>query len=184
MGSLPAWPYQWILIGLGAVLWVAGTTVIRRQDAFKGSPVGRALLILGVAAAGFGIYAGFKGPITVGPLTVPTFSFAHAVSDSQKQAFAYVKSGKVHVSRRPAPAWRGVSDKALEYTVVNNGNEGLSWLRLSFSTGRSALERKLSGPFPARKTTKVVVKVPKTVDRSYFQAVSSVEYGHITGASF
>jgi hypothetical protein len=184
LGSWEQWPYQWILIGLGVVLWIVGTTVIRRQDAFKGSPVGRTLMVLGVASVGFGVYAGFKGPINVGPITVPTFSFAHAMSDSQKQAFSYAK-GKVTVSRRPATAWRGTSDKALEYTINNNGSKSISWLLLRFGTGGGGvMERKLRGPFAPRKTTRIVMKVPKKVNRSYFKAVPAVEYNHIVGASF
>jgi hypothetical protein len=149
--------------------------------------VGYALVLLGVAAAGTGAYAGLLGPVRVARFVLHPFKFAPTSATSYLRSLNYVRKN-LEISSKPAVGWHGASNKALEYTVNNKGNRNVACLVLRFKTrpgpGQTTIEATLHGPFPPRQKTRKVVEVPMTVNRRYFDNISEVDYDHVIGAQF
>jgi len=149
--------------------------------------VGYLIVLLGIAAACTGIFAGLLGPVTVGGYRLNPFKFAPTSATSYRRSLSYVRQ-HLDVSSKPAVGWHGASDKALEYTVNNRGNKNVACLVLRFKTrsgpGQTAVDATLYGPFPPKQRVRKVVEVPLSVDRRYFDNISEVERGHIIGAQF
>jgi hypothetical protein len=181
-------PNVWIMVVSGAVIWFIGDTMKRRQSN-KGSSsfIGNTLALFGLIAFGLGVYAGFRGPVNIGSLTLEKFSFSNIIQQTNEKATSYAQS-QLQLSSEPAGGWRGSSTRSLLYTVQNKGDRTVLSLILRFGTdyGSSGhtVDLTLKGPFPAKQTTKAAVDIPPNVSRSYFQAMPRISNSHIVGARF
>jgi hypothetical protein len=176
-------PNVWIAVGGGAALWMLGQKMYGHGYTGRTSPFARLLSLLGLAAFCLGMYAGFRGPLTIGSITLGTFPFAHFVQKSDDEAVAYSRN-HLYLSRQPAVGWHGASKDTLQYNVKNNGNRDLSRLVVRFTTtDGSIVDKILDGPFRAGRTSTAVVEIPARVSRSYFTS-SEVSPGEIVGAQF
>lgn len=164
----------WVVLGIGLLLWFLGLVAGPRRGGDSHPPRGnRGLSLLGIAFICLGLYAGFKGPLTRGPITLKRFSFATGVSKAAEEARAYAR-GKLTLTSRPAPGWHGGSKTVLEFTVRNSGTRSVAWvtlrLRARSGSGSSSADLRLRGPFRAKQTSKSVLTIPGSVDRAYFKA--------------
>lgn len=179
-------PKVWLLVGAGVVLSLIGNAIRGRKVQEGGSsPFGRALAVIGLGALCLGLYAGFRGPLKIGSVTLEQFSFAHYFKRANAEATAYALRN-LEVGSAPAAGWHGGSTSSLQYTVKNNGDRSVTCLMLRFrpETGTKMIELTVNGPFPARQTAIGCVNVPPAVSKSYFKGIARVEAGHIVGARF
>jgi hypothetical protein len=181
-------PNVWIMVVSGAVIWFIGDA-IKRHMVREGRSLffGRTLALFGLSAFCLGVYAGFRGPVNIGSLTLEKFSFSNIIQQSHDEAVSYAHD-QLEISSEPAGGWRGNSTKSLQYTVKNKGERIISSLVLRFTTesgsATQTIDLTLKGPFPAKQTAKGTVDVPPNVNRSYFKAVPRVSSSHIVGARF
>lgn len=177
-------PNVYIAVGAGFAIWWMGQKFggIKASGA-RSSKLGKLLSVLGFALFAVGMYAGFKGPLTIAGITLETFPFSEMIEQSSAEALNYAKYN-LDISREPATGWHGVSKTALQCTVRNNGDKEIGRVSVRFSTtNRSSVDLPLRGPFPARKTITLIVDVPSSVDRSYFNR-AKVNSGEIVSARY
>jgi len=177
-------PHVWIAIAAGIIFWWIGQQ-LRRDEMLRGQSVKAGVLLsyLGLVLLGIGLYAGFRGPVTLGGVTLEPFTFTQTLTQVSNEATAYA-AANLSVSRTPAPTWQGASKDKLEYAVRNNGKRKLSRLMLRLSTTDGAsVELPLNGPFPPGKLVKSVIHIPDNVSRAYFVNSGSAA-GDIAGARF
>ncbi len=184
MGNLTA---TWVLVGVGAAIWFLGIVVgSRRTRDLRPSHADRFLTRFGLVVLCLGLYAGLRGPLTLGPVTLRKFSFVEGVRKTAEEACAYAR-GNLVLSSRPAPGWRKDSDKVLQVTVENRGKRTIAWAMLRFTAKAGSktpsLDLKLRGPFRARQTKRCALNIPASVDRAYFEG-TSVTAGQIVDARF
>jgi hypothetical protein len=159
----------WVIVIVGSVIWFVGQR-IRRPRESRGLGFDRILSIVGLCIFAMGVYSGMKGPVAVGNIVVNPFSFAHSGQRASSEALLYA-TGNLQVSSYPAAGWHGASKEALKCIVINNGSRSLSSLTFRFVTkDHRTVDLRIRGPYPAKTTKKVLVTLPDTVLRSYFQA--------------
>jgi hypothetical protein len=178
-------PNVWVVIGAGVALWLISQKLPSNgRVGSNSSAFARLLSLLGLVAMGVGIYAGFRGPVTIGPVTLEKFPFAGLIQQSNIEALSYSHSN-LDISRQPAVGWGGNSRTTLLYTVKNNGNRGISRLILRFSTkDNSTVDLPLDGPFPQGRTSTAIVPVPSNVNSSYFSSSAVNSNVEVVGARF
>jgi len=176
----------WIVIVTGVVLWLIGQRRWRRQVSENRSvPGGWQLSLLGLVGIGLGVYAGFRGPMTIGSVTLEAFPSSYLGQQSSGAALDYVQA-HVQIKSRPAPGWVGGSARSLECTVNNHGNRILSRLVLRLTSRGSesgTVDLVLDGPFPEGRATLAVLDVPPNVDHSYFKP-PGITLSAVVGARF
>jgi len=176
-------PNVWIAVLAGVIFWAISQSLRGNEMIIgKSSMAGRLLSYLGIALLATGLYAGFRGPMTVGGITLERFSFTDAPARSSNEALSYA-AAQLDIRRAPAATWQGASKSKLEYTVKNRGTRTVRrlLLRLGAADG-STVDVSLHGPFPPQKTVRTVVDVSDKVNRSYF--LSGPAGGDVVGARF
>ena len=184
---MPKLPIEntWLVVGTGVLLWLFSCSVLRKHDFTKPSKTSRVFSLLGLLVLSFGLYAGLRGPVKIGSVTLKRFTIVQPSGSRRVIALAYARSA-LHISRRPASGWSGVSKKALEYVVRNNGDRKIWKLTFRFHNkyGSKAptTDITLNGPFYPRKTSRKIVRVPTDIETYYFDATDMVDPAHIVGA--
>jgi hypothetical protein len=161
------------LSGIGVLLFLFGLAAgARRTRNMQPSHIDRFLTRAGIVVLCLGLYAGFRGPLKLGAVTLPRFSFLGRASKTAEQACTYARSN-LALSSRPAPGWKGGSRTKLQFTVENRGTRTVSWITLRFRTkmesGRGSVDLKLRGPFRTKQPRKCVLDIPDDVSRAYFE---------------
>jgi hypothetical protein len=114
------------------------------------------------------MYAGFRGPLDIGGITIDPFPFAAMAREESAKSLNYVKT-HMQITREPVVQWRGTSKTALQYTVKNNGDRRVTFLTVRLATTNgSFVDLPLHGPFRGGKTTTAATEVPSNVSRAYF----------------
>ena len=174
----------YIVVGLGFTIWMIGQScggIKGRKN--RPSKLGKFLSLVGFLVFAVGMYAGFKGPLTISGVTLETFPFSKKMEQSSADALTYARNS-LDIDREPAVGWHGASKSSLQYTVKNNGDKQIERMTVRFSTtGGSSIDLPLHGPFPAKKTVSSVVNVPSNVNRSYFNRAKAAA-GEIVSAQF
>ena len=172
----------WIIVIVGAGIWIVGQRIPqpRNPENFR---IGRVFSLLGLGLFAFGVYAGMIGSVALGTTSIRPFSFAHFMAKSEAEALSYAR-GHLSISSHPAAAWRGASKNELKCTVINQGDKSLQSLTFSFVTNVNNTEQvRIRGPYPANATKSVLVTVPASALRAYFQE-PGMTLNQISGASF
>jgi hypothetical protein len=177
-------PNVYIAVAAGIAIWWTGQNCgASKKVGARPSKIGKVLSWVGFAVFAAGMYAGFKGPLTVAGVTLGKFPFSRMIEQASAEALEYAKSS-LDITREPAPGWHGASKTALQCTVRNSGDKDIGRISLRFSTAnRSSVDLSLPGPFPAKRTTTMVMDVPSNVDRSYFNR-AKVNPGEIVSARY
>ncbi len=172
----------WIIVSAGVVIYFISTRIPPPRKS-NGVRISRCISFLGFGILVVGIYAGMKGPFVFGNTTVTPFSFAHAIQKSDAEAFSYARN-HVSLSSRPAGAWQGASKDSLKCTVTNSGKKSIRSITFRFVTDSNAtVDRSIRGPYPPGSTKDVLVSLPDSVSRRYFEA-PGMTANQICGASF
>jgi hypothetical protein len=177
-------PNVYVAIGAGLIIWWTGQKWAgNKKQGERPSRLGSLLSFAGLVVFAAGMYAGFKGPLTIAGVTLEAFPFSKMMDDASAEALAYAK-GNLEINREPAPGWHGSSKTALQYKVKNNGNRTvrLMSVRVGISNG-STVEIPVDGPFPAKTTTSSVVNAPSTLSASYLNHARASS-GEIVSARF
>jgi len=179
----------WLVFMAGIALWTLANYLYKKQK-HKGNPsfICDLLSYLGIFTIGFSVYAGFWGPVRIGPITINKLSFAPDVQKSNSDAYAYA-CANLKITSSPASGWRGSSKTALAYTVRNIGSREVVDIKIRFrpessTGGQQPIDVLLSGPFPSGGTVTKIVNVPDNASRSYFQMNLPVGPDHIIAARF
>ena len=175
-------PNVYLAIGAGIVIWLIGQT-FRSNEALGKIPMNLAkfLSYVGLVVFAVGMYAGFKGPLTIAGVTLATFPVTKTMAQSNAEALMYANSF-LDISRTPAVGWHGASKTMLQYTVKNNGATEIRSMVVHLSTSDgSSVDLPLDGPFPGKKTTTSLVEIPSQVRRSYFTNAKAA-FGEVISA--
>jgi len=163
-------PNVYLVVIAGIAIWLTGQKVgsytLKRWE--RPSQVGKLLSFVGIVVFGVGVYAGFKGPLTIAGIPLETFSFSRMSEKAAAAALTYAREN-LDLYRMPAPGWRGPSRNTLQYTVKNKGDREILSITVRLTTsGQAYADLPLHGPFPPQKTTLAIAEVPPQVSRSYF----------------
>ena len=177
-------PNVYIAVGAGFAIWLIGQKWGGKKAlGARPSKLGKSLSFVGFVVFAVGMYAGFKGPLTIAGVTLETFPFSRMIEQVSAEALTYARDN-LDINREPAVGWHGTSKTALQYTVKNNGDKEIRRMALRFSTtDGSSVVLRLPGSFPAKTTTMSVVDVPSNVSRSYFNRAKA-DSGEIVSARF
>jgi len=159
-------PNLWIVIGAGVAIWFMGQKL--RGNGSIGERLSKFVSFVGFAVFALGMYAGFRGPLTIGGITIGTFPFSRMMNQASAEAMTYERSN-LNVSCTPAVSWGKAAKKTLQFNVKNNGDREVGHIvvRLAATDG-SFFDLSMNGPFPAKKTTVLIENIPSQVSRSYF----------------
>ncbi|MFC1452371.1 hypothetical protein ACFLSJ_03395 [Verrucomicrobiota bacterium] len=185
-----------VVVGVGAVIWLMGhgllSHFIRARKPYERRPsrvvrfFGRALHWGGLAVAAVGLYAGLRGPMTIGAFTLERFTFVKTQAAAQKEAVVYVRK-HVAVGCRPAQRWRGSSKTSVEYSIHNKGERKVSYILIRHwerkGSGRKK-DIKVFGPFPPRRLKRIVVKIPPDGRKLCVKTVPTFPPEQIAAAAF
>lgn len=171
----------WALVIAGAVIIFVGQRIPPPKNPAS-LRLGWLVAVLGAGILVAGIYSGVKGPVTFGSVTVRAFSFANTNEKARMEAAQYARN-HLQISSHPAAGWRGASKTDLKCNVVNNGDRKLTSLTFTFMTkDHRPLNIRVRGPYPANAKKSVLVELPDSVVRTYFETGMSVS--QISTASF
>jgi len=164
----------WYILGPGLVIAFIGTR-IRHRNSVRGlelpwgpaadaTPLGRAVFLVGMVVTVVSLYAGFKGPVEIGSLTLPAFKSPKAAFDSM------VNDPLERAPKKAAPRIKKDYENALAYaraklsftanfygegglrfrgTIENVGDRRLSYIELKLEApGGKTGRLRLNGPFP------------------------------------
>lgn len=178
-------PNLWIVLGAGVGLWLLSQALPSDRRAGGGAWLfARLFSLLGLAAIGVGLYAGFMGPVTIGPVIIGRFPFAGIIQQSKDEALSYACSN-LEISRHPAVGWVGSSKTTLEYTVKNKGNRSISRLIIRFMiSDGSTVNMPLDGNFSAGQTVGAIITPPPNAMSSYFSGSVVNPSVEVVGARF
>jgi hypothetical protein len=167
-GILSDIPNLWIVLGIGVALWFLSQQLATGRPGSGSALLARLMSLLGIVAIGIGLYAGFMGPVTIGPVTMKPFPFAGLIRASNFEALTYARSS-LSISRHPANGWNGGSRTTLEYVVMNKGQRTISRLIFRFITkDGSSTDLPLDGTFSGGQTVSAIVTPPPNALSTYF----------------
>ena len=172
----------WALVIAGFIIWLVGQRIPPPKNPAS-IRLGWLVCVLGAGIFVIGAYAGLRGPVSFGPVTFNSFSFAHAAEKSHMEALTYAR-GHLQISSHPAAKWRGASKSDLDCVVVNRGDRTVTSLTFRFATtDGNGVDIRVRGPYPANATKTVLVTLPDNVLRSYFEA-TGMSINQLSSAAF
>lgn len=174
----------YVTVAAGFAIWFIGQMWGGHKTIKKGpSKVGRYVSLLGGLVFAVGVYAGLKGPLTIGRLNLDRFPFFKILEQRNAEALTYAIAS-LNIKREPSIGWHGAMKTSLQYTVKNNGGKEIGRLTVRLLTISGApFLRTVHGPFPPGRATVSVVELPSSVSPAYFCRAPANE-GEVVEARF